>query len=262
MMRWRIPRTLSTIIILVVLSLSIAYAQDDTPKRMFASEPLKVYLTGEEPVDLIYEAAGGQTISVFATSLDSNEEDLDSKLEIFNEDGDRLAENDDRETLDLNPAVEDLELPSAGLYTIRLSTFQRSAAGGVEVELITSEPDIPTINLGGDDECEDVSLVYGDTLTGDVVDDRPTELTFCGTEGDVVTITAIATNPESTDQDLYLSLLDSDGNELITDDDSAARFEFDPQIQSFELPYTGIYTVQVSSIDSLSGEFTLMVEEA
>jgi hypothetical protein len=263
-MMWRILRTLFIAIlpITTLLSLSVLSAQDTIiPKMLFASEPLKVYLSGASPVDLAYEASEPQTISIYATSLDSNESELDSIMEILDAEGNVLAENDDRDTADLNPAIEELELSAPGLYTIRLKTFQSSASGGVEVELETSLSDTPTINIGEDGECDGASLAYGDTITGTVDDDSSTEFTFCGTQGDVVTITVIATDPPSTTQDLFLILFASDGTELISDDDSATRFQFDPAIIRFELPATDTYQIEVSSNDGLSGEFTISLAE-
>ncbi len=226
-------------------------------KALFAGDSLKVYLDGQSSVDLVYAASGPQTINVYATSLDSNADPVDSILDLLDPDGKVLVENDDLSNDSTDPGIENFQLPSAGIYTIRVSTYQDSPAGGVEVSLTSSAAG----TASGGNDCSSASLAIGDTVSNSVRGSSLTELTFCGTAGQVVDIVAIAKNPASTTQDLNMVLVNPDGVQIADDDDSATNFQFDPAIRGFTLPATGEYTVKIGSNDGLSGDFDLTIEE-
>jgi hypothetical protein len=231
---------------------------DTSLKLLFSTEPLKVYLDGRTPVDLRYVAVGRQTISIYSNGLDNNAEVLDSVLTILDEDGDVLAENDDLTNDTRDAGIENFSLPGAGIYTIRVKTFDGLQSGGVEVRLVAGEGGTDPVETG---DCASATINLGDTLTASVSANDGTEFFFCGEAGQIVTITAIATDPPSLTQDLFMSLYDERGNEVASDDDSASINQLDPSIQSIELPADGLYRIEITSIDNLAGEFTISLEE-
>jgi hypothetical protein len=104
-------------------------------KALLATEPLKVQLTGKDAIELVYYADSAETISVYARSLPANTEPVDTLLEIYDEAGKRLALNDDLKADSPDAGIENLKLPAAGTYTIKLESFNQEQIGGVEVEL-------------------------------------------------------------------------------------------------------------------------------
>lgn len=243
----------------VVVNLTTTEGQpissDLTGKVLFTTEPLKVYLTGQEAVDLSYRVAGQETISLYVKSLDINPIPVDTTLEVLDANGDQVAFNDDLVSGNVDPGVENLEL-SSGIYTIRLNTYDTSQVGGVSIELVQGEVKA----IGGDE----ASFKYGDTLDGTVTDTNIDSYTFEGVEGDTITIKAEATNPESPDQDLHLALFSPDGDQLVEDDDSGESLglgDRDPAIISFTLPGDGLYKVEVDSLFDTSGDYTISLEQ-
>jgi hypothetical protein len=103
-------------------------------------------------------------------------------------------------------------------------------------------------------------IEYGETVDAELSSDAPAiAYTFTGEEGMSVTMTMI-----SEDFDTYLTLLDEDGAELSSDDDSAGNL--DSRIGPFSLPADGDYTVVAQSYafrngsGSASGDFTLTLD--
>jgi hypothetical protein len=81
--------------------------------------------------------------------------------------------------------------------------------------------------------------------------------TFTGTAGDIVSIAMVSPDGEL---DIYLILLDSDGNVLIEDDDSYG--DTNSLISDFELPESGTYTIQAAAFDdNTSGVYELTITE-
>ena len=152
------------------------------------------------------------------------------------------------------------------------STFDlRVSAGGREVAHVTDtlrlgERYVTSITLGDDGSAygnEDGAIIpaeaasganaaiaYGQTLTGTLASDPYLYYDFTGQAGDTVEVTLEAA---SGDLDPYAGLLDSGGNVLAEDDDSAgnrnARF-------TFTLPAAGTYTVVVTRYEFENGTTT------
>lgn len=95
-----------------------------------------------------------------------------------------------------------------------------------------------------------VDLTDEDTdfaLTGTLTSDEPEAVyTLVGEAGQLVTVTL-----DSQDFDTYLFILDENGDELISNDDS--RGTLNSQIENYSLPYSGEYTVLVSSFQLVFG---------
>ena len=230
-------------------------SSDLTGKVLFVTEPLKVYLSGQEPVDLTYEVAGQETISLYIKSLDINLIPVDTTVEILDSDGTQVAFNDDLNNNSIDPGIENLALES-GIYTIRLNTYDASEVGGVEVELVKGEAK----GIGDNG----ATLHIGDTVSGTITDTSTDLYTFEGSAGDIITIQAEASNPASPDQDLQLTLYNPDGDMLTNDDDSGEGLglgDRDPAIISYNLPDDGLYRVEVDSIFDTSGDYNITLNE-
>ena len=107
-----------------------------------------------------------------------------------------------------------------------------------------------------------IALAYGDVVSGAISDENfLVEYTFEARAGDVVTIGVTAV---SGDLDTLLTLYDSDGNELISNDDIETG-NTNSQIEAFELDNAGTYTIQATRFSerfgSTTGDFNLSLEQ-
>lgn len=251
-------------IIIALISVA-AFAQETSPKALLVDYPLKIYLTGTGSVDLVYSAPEAQTISLYAKNL-TPDIDVDTMLEVFAPDGTSLAFNDDLTAGSGDPGIEDLSLPEAGVYVVRLDTFTGGARGGVEVSVITSKSDEGGLRNLGDlmnnqNSEGSASLDVTDTLDSS----GRTAYEFDGAAGQVINVQAEAISPA--DLDLQLVIFGPDGSQVEGgyDDDSGANAglgDSDPAIMGLRLPLTGVYRVEVRSWFSARGDFRLVIEEA
>jgi hypothetical protein len=171
------------------------------------------------------------TISMCATAGG-----LDSYLELYGPDGEQLAEDDDSAG-GLDSLIECYELPADGTYTIVCSGFGQSSG-------------IYQLTLGTGAHG---TLSIGETVTDALQERDRHNWLFEGSEGDVVTISLVASNDEF---DAYLELFGPDGEQLATDDDGGQGYN--SMIEGFELPATGEYRIVARSLDgSEEGEYEL-----
>ncbi|MBZ0284475.1 MAG: PPC domain-containing protein [Anaerolineae bacterium] len=222
-------------------------------KVLLLSEPLLIQLMGNGPVDLVYTIDAPATISVYARSLAANS--LDTTLEVLDAVGNSLEFNDDLATGVRDAGIENLLLPAAGSYTIRVGTFDPTEAGGVQVELLEG-----SVVREPTPEVDDTVLL--DT-TADLDGRSPSIFTFTGTAGDTVTVSAQAIEPPAPDMDLSLIIYGPDGDEVASDDDSGASAglgETDP-LAEFTLSDDGEYRVEVRSYFIVSGQIVVRVEK-
>ncbi|MFN8373472.1 MAG: pre-peptidase C-terminal domain-containing protein [Anaerolineae bacterium] len=220
--------------------------------------PVTIQLVGGAgPVDLLYTAPDAQTVTVTARSETAGA--IDTTLQVLSADNENLGFNDDHETrrADLSnrdSVIEDLELPSAGVYIIRVDSFTGASTGNVEV----------TLDAAGRGAVGDVAepVVISDRLRRS----RTYETTFEGNEGDVVTITARDLPDDDADIDPLLTLLNEDGDVLAENDDHENRDTaldlFDARIENFVLPEDGTYTIEVDEYFGDPGDFELTINFA
>jgi len=223
-------------------------------------------LTDEMPEEEItFSGEEGDTVVISLSS-----EDFDTYLILLDEDGEELAVNDDSNN-SLNSEIGPFELPYSGEYTIVVSSFGYSNFGdAVEGEYELEVAGVAITESGsegetGDEEPEDEPEEPGDETTSQIITGRLTdempeeEITFSGEEGDTVLISL-----NSTDFDTYLFLLDENGTELELNDDS--NNSLNSQIGPYTLPYSGEYTVVVSSYNYVNfsettvGDYELIIE--
>lgn len=214
-----------------------------------------------ESVPFSFQGSAGDNIRI---TLNTSE--FDAFLTLENLDGDVLASDDNSggET----DALLEFTLADDGTYIIQvLDAFgQESGAFSLRLDLLENgEPVIfPTIVpaatlppdpaqptavptpapvSGGD------TLVFGGSVTG-ILEGQPFTYTFEGTAGQTVVLIL-----ESDDFDPFVSLLDSDGTVLASDDDSAGSLN---ALLEFTLPADGTYSVEVTSFFSNPrGTYTL-----
>ncbi|MFN8371333.1 MAG: pre-peptidase C-terminal domain-containing protein [Anaerolineae bacterium] len=116
----------------------------------------------------------------------------------------------------------------------------------VEVIEVTSTAEEPEPGGG--------EIAYGDTVDGTLAAGVTDSWTFEGHEGDLVSIEV-----ESDDFDTVVELVDSDNNIITSDDNSGSGS--DSQIEDFELPADGSYTLQVySAEEDESGAYAVSLE--
>jgi hypothetical protein len=230
-MRFRPVMTLLLVCVFVLLSSFAAQAQDDLT---FEGE-----LTNRNPTasfDLPLEA--GQVVTI-TTEAD----DLDTVLTLLDEDGDTVAENDDRPDGGLTSQVV-FAAEEGGTYEIQVSGFA-DATGEFSV-IVTFGAD-----FGLSDEA---TILVDETVT---ISGSQEEVSYPITlnVGDILVVT---TQGVSADLDTTLALLDA-GGATITQNDDRGDGTLNSQIV-FEVVTAGEYTVVVSTFNNdSSGDLLLSI---
>jgi hypothetical protein len=98
-------------------------------------------------------------------------------------------------------------------------------------------------------------LLYGEVETGSFPAGSSNFWRFSGQQGDSIMI--FMSDPTL---DTYLYLRDTNGNELIRDDDSGGNF--DSLINGFVLPYTGEYIIEATGYAGGGGSYTIRFGQA
>lgn len=203
---------------------------DSVTGSLTAAQPSQTYTL---------DAEAGQAINV---TLTSNE--FDAYLSLLDEDDTVLAQNDDSNGT--NSAITGFVLPQAGSYTILVESYGQHNNGGAETgdyTLSVSELQVERIE-------------YSQVVNGELTSGEPArDYVFTGQAGDVIVITQ-----SSDDFDSYLYLLDSSGNQIMTNDDSGGSL--DSAIGPYTLPSTGSYTIRAASLGgSAEGSFILTLDK-
>jgi hypothetical protein len=224
--------------------------------------PVSVPLSGTTPVNLTYKTTGNETVSVSARSLES-EGVLDPTLSVLDPSGATLASNDDHsgDAAGLTPRdslIEGLTLTDAGRYIVQVAATDPNASGNVEI-LVSSGSAAATEAQPSDQTAAQSSSPGTNLSISDTVPpNSPYTTTFQAKEGDVVTITVKATDNQL---DPKVSLLDSSGAEVASNDDSTdpSLGPYDSQIPDFTIPKTDTYTISISGFAGIGGTFDLTV---
>ncbi|WP_440988586.1 PPC domain-containing protein [Haloarchaeobius baliensis] len=190
-------------------------------------------------VDL--DVAGDVTVDIEMSSADG-----DTLLAVLDADSNVVAVNDDAGT-SLDSRISRLFVGANSDYTILATSFSVDATFSYELSVTESEP-LPDLR----------SISIGQTRTGGVDRNDPNEsrfngyyepVTFEGSAGQYVDI-------EMTSErgDTYLYLLDTDGQVVAENDDTAASLNSRVE---YQLTETGEYTIIATSYDT---EATFMYE--
>ncbi|MFN8564099.1 MAG: PPC domain-containing protein [Anaerolineae bacterium] len=197
-------------------------------------------LTADQPSQTYtLDAEAGQAVNISLSS-----DDFDAYLSLLDDHDNVLAENDDNSGTD--SAILSFVLPQASSYSILVESYGQHNNGGAETGAFTlsvTEQQVSRIEY---------SQVVNDELT---TSETSKDYVFTGQEGDVIIIT------ESSDAfDSYLYLLDSNGSQLMTNDDSGGSLN--SAIGPYTLPATGSYTIRASSLNGdTPGSFTLTLNK-
>lgn len=195
-----------------------------------------------------FYGSAGDVISI--TLYADGESSLNTVLYLKDSSNTQLSWNDDYYGTDA--AILGFTLPSSGTFTIEASG---SGEGGYTLWLTLdmpggiSNPDQPSAETGQ----EALPISYGETVTGKITATIPfIDYVFNGNQGDEVTLTAISQDGIF---DPYLTLYDSQGNFLVSDDDSYIA----PNAQIvLLLPFSNVYTVRVQAYkDITTGSYSL-----
>lgn len=228
----RLRLLLLTIALILLLALP-ALAQDD--ELTFDGELSNRNATEAFEIDLEV----GDTVTIVAES-----DEFDTILTLSNEDGDEVAENDDRGDGTTNSEII-YTATEAGEYVIEISRFGDEGRGEFVI----------TVAFGVVwDVSEEATFLFDGS---GALTNNETEIEY-GTElraGDVVVITTLALAEEL---DTTLQLLDPNGD-VVAENDDRGDGTFNSQIV-YEVMTDGIYTVVVSSFNqSGEGEFLLSI---
>lgn len=169
-----------------------------------------------------------------------NSSDFDTYLELLGPDGEQVATNDDGGP-GLNSLLENVALPSTGMYTIVARGLSNTASGDYTLSLQVGVFETNPIR-------------YGETVTGSLNLSQE-RWVFNGTAGESVTIAMT-----SDDFDTYLELLGPDGTQVTFNDDGGQGLN--SLIENFTLPATGEYTIIARSFGNRGeGSYTLSLAQ-
>jgi hypothetical protein len=227
------------------------------------------------------ELSEGDEVTITVIATDSG---LDPVVALYTEaDYERsrgpLVENDDAGNADLgagtNSQIERFDIDDDGTYVITVRGFAGST-GSYELSIEgDNNYDLALIgggDVGGSGDSGDDAgggdgelLAYGDSATGNISPGREEVVfSFGGGEGDVITITVEADDPDDLDTtvSLYTARDYERGREPIAynDDINLASGNTNSRIQSFELPEDGEYVIVVGAFTG-RGDFTLTLDE-
>lgn len=195
-----------------------------------------------------FEGAAGTVVTI---SVDSA--DFDSFVTL-SDDNQVVLVTDDDTGGNLNARIENYELPSNGVYSVTVGSFDDSGRGDYTIILETGSTIQPTVEPTRVPDGSQIAL--GDTISGELrAGQTQATYTFQGEAGQPISISLI-----SPDFDAYLRLQDSTGYDLITDDDGGS--DLNARIAIYTLPSNGTYTVVVESYDGNSGSYTLSLSAA
>lgn len=233
-------RSILLIGLITMFSTMLTIAQEDGGE-LEDGEEVEVEVDGEEELVFTYDGSEDDVITILVDAQD----DTDTRMTLFNEDGDEIATDDDsgRGT---NPALVRIVLPDDGEYTIEITHYSDGEELDDEFEVTLYEVDL----LDATDD--PVELILGDDFELDRV--------VFEAEEDVQYI-IIFTAEDDYDSTMYVEVLEEDETYASTRFDMAgtmrAGFLFeasDDGIVTLELKYFGYndeieVRVEISEID-------------
>lgn len=234
----------------------------------------------------VFEGTAGDEVMISLTS-----EEFDAYVSLMDAGGEMLAEDDDGGdgfnaeltftlpesasytiiATSLREYLSEGSFFAAGDYTLSLELISEGEASEGETEDAETEDmegeeetdteEAPTEDdeIVTDDEivaedeesAAEMVIELGETVSGELSSETPSQsYTFEANAGDLVTITVISDEPGKFDT--YLLLLDSEGVELMTDDDSAGNLN--SRIGPYDIPEDGTYTIVVDSFGNIAGD--------
>ncbi len=223
MLKWF--RSLLLVGLIFVFTTILTSAQQDGGELEDGVE-VDIEVDGEDELVFTYDGSEGDVISVLVQADD----DTDTRMTLYNEDGDEIASDDDSGP-GLNPAFARVVLPDDGEYTIEITHYSGDEELDDEFEVTLFEVDLLDAGEGP------VELLLGDDFELDRV--------VFEAEEDVQYL-VILTARDDYDSTLYVEVLEEDDTFANVRFDMAgtlrAGFLFeasDDGIVSLELEYFG-----------------------
>jgi len=203
-------------------------------------DTLEGTLSETEPA-FVYTLTGtaGQSVRITLMS-----EDFDPYLVLEDADG-NILDTDDDSAGSFDSRIGPFSLPADGEYRIVAQSFAYYNNSGAAVGDFTISVE----------EFETRRIEYTQEIAGTLTIEEPfQEYEFTGEAGDSIMIRLTAPS-----YDAYLTLLDDNGFDLISNDDSGGSLN--SQIGPYELLYTGTYIISATSYSrSATGDYTLSLD--
>lgn len=175
----------------------------------------------------------GQSVSIAAES-----EDFDTYLVLLNSSGEEVAYDDDGgggRNSRLNFVA-----PATDTYTINLRAFAGDPSGSYTLS-------VESLSIS--------EMAYGESVTFEPDGSQSYFLAFQGSAGDVINLYA------ESEQDTRVVLADTQGQEIISDDDRGLGLN--PYIRRYRLEETGMYQIVLETLfdDPLESPVTVTLEQ-
>lgn len=224
----------------------IAQAQEN--QQLILGKTLKIHLSADAPVQLLYTADEAQTITVSAQAIESDNSP-DVVLWIVDNDNHLLAYNDNFGDSS-NPRIENLSVDK-GDYYIYVDSFNGVSEGDVDV----------LVKNGNRFNEQIVSTETGVEIYATLPEAALYRYQIELKAEEVLTLTA---KDMSGTLDPYLRILDERGNAVAVNDDHSGEDTsldiFDARITNWTVPEHALYTIELRDFLGRSGEFELKIE--
>lgn len=261
-------KNLTLLSLYVVLGSWLSHAQTGTPAILVPDEPVMVTLQAEAPIILTYNAQAGDIINISARAVipdDMDGDDApqipDTVLTVYDAQYIELAYNDDTHhinddgsvTIQRDAQINNLRLPTDGVVSIHVDSFNGVSTGDVVVLLTQADP----YQLA-EDMRDDGVIVSGFIPAGDSVTYHHT----IPDSADTVML-QITVRDMSGTFDPLLAVYDGNGQQLAMNDDHASHDlmlnVLDARIDNLPVEAGQTLTVHIGSFTGADGAFELTI---
>jgi hypothetical protein len=242
--------------LILLLSLALPlYAQEDDARHYTVNDEAIVTITADAPATLTLDnATAGAVITITARAVDSTQVDpvlwlVDSEAHLLAYNHNTLADDG---LIDVAAAIPNLVLPTTGLYTVYVDSFNGVSTGEVEVTIRETDRFKVVVEETGSLHVmrlalpEDSIFVYPITVQ----------------QGDNITITVRDGNRQL---DPYIRIVDSNGVPVVSNDDHNSHdFRlniFDARIADWEVPVADTYLLEVSDFLGRAGNVLVEIRK-
>lgn len=231
-LNYKTVRTFSLIIIVYLVNVSVAPAQDAQTTLSYDQT-----VTGQITRDVFRQVYTfvGRADDVINILLNTTGGSLDPILLVIDDQNTLIARDDDGGK-GYNAAILSLQLPRDGTYFIIVSRF------GQERGSTTGSYSLTLARVGLSASASGAALGYGDNVIGEIRADAPEQIYgFTAQRGDLI---HISMQRISGDLDPFLILADAQGNVLTaSDDDPASPGTLDAAITDWLIRKPGTYLI-------------------
>jgi hypothetical protein len=242
------------LILLLLLTLPLS-AQEDDVRPLTLNDEAIVTVAADAPVTLTLDNdTAGAVITITARAVDSTQ--VDPVLWLVDSEARLLAYNHNTlkadGLIDVAAAIPNLVLPTAGLYTIYVDSFNGVSTG--EVEVTIRETDRFNIVV------EETGSLHVMRLT--LPEDSIFVYPITVQQGDSITITVRDSNRQL---DPYIRIVDSNSNPVMSNDDHASADLslniFDARIADWQVPVADTYMLEVRDFLGRAGNMLLEIRK-